>query len=154
MARHRKISFEFNPFEETGATLPEGADKQQVLSDIADLVLEETISFMDNRQSPVQGHGSFPRLSKDYAKKKKAAGLPAVPNLEFEGDLKAAISASYKGNRVKISVDGGQSGKADGHCNFSGDSPLPMRRFIPNAEEDETFKRQILSKVRDLIEEG
>lgn len=149
MARNRTVRFSFNPFEETGITLPEGADKSDVLEAGAEFLLESVLEYMGNETSPVQGHGAFARLSKKYAEKKKADGHPPVPNLEYDGEMKDAIKSYVRGNKIVIEVTGKQGAKADGHCNHSGASDLPLRRFIP--AEGETFKRPIMEGIARII---
>ena len=152
MARRRVCRFTFNPFDATGAELPEGADKSDTLEAASQFLLEEVLDHMSDQKSPVAGHGTFPKLSKDYAKRKRAAGGAPVPNLELFGDLKFAINVYPKGNRIVIEVAGDQGAKADGHCNLSGSSSLPLRRFIP--DEGEQFKASILDGIASIIKNG
>lgn len=145
----RTVSFEFDPFELTGEELPEGAKAKDVLEDVAQYVLEETLSHVGEEKSPVAGHGAFKKLSKAYASKKRADGHPPVPNLLFTGDMLDALKTKRRGNKVIIEISGKQGDKADGHNNHSGESELPLRRFIPT--EDETFKPKILDGIRRII---
>jgi hypothetical protein len=150
----RTVSFEFDPFKETGVDLPEGADREEVLQEIADVILDETKSYMGNANSPVAGYGKFPKLSKGYKKYKIGQGGSGQPDLELFGDMKDSMEVSIRGSKVKIKITGKEGDKADGHCNFSGESSLPLRRFIPNAEDDETFKAPILAKIKKIIIDG
>lgn len=152
MAKARTVRFTFDPFDATGVDLPEGADKKDVLEAGAEYLLEQVLGHVSKQASPVQGHGRFPSLSKDYAAKKKAAGHPAIPNLLFDGDLMDAVRTYAKGNKIVIEVTGEQGAKADGHCNLSGDSELPLRRFIP--DEGEKFKPAILNGLARIIKTG
>lgn len=152
MARGRIVRYEFDVFDATGAELPEGADKADTLDEAATFLREQVIAYMGNENSPVAGHGAFPKLSKEYARRKREAGHPAVPNLEFDGDLKDSIEVYSKGNRLVIEVTGDEGAKADGHCNHSGDSTLPLRRFIP--DDGEQFKRPILEGIARIIKSG
>lgn len=147
----RTVSYEFDPFKETGVEIPAGADKEDLLQEVADVILEETLSYMGNSTSPVQGHGRFPKLSKGYKKYKLGQGGSGSPDLELFGDLKDAIEVTTRGNKVRIKISGSQGDKADGHCNFSGESSLPLRRFIPNGDEGETFKAPIMAKVKQVL---
>jgi hypothetical protein len=63
-----------------------------------------------------------------------------------------AIKTEVSGNTVTVKVTGKQGAKADGHCNHSGESRIPLRRFIPTAEE--TFKQPILNGIKKIIREG
>ncbi len=149
MARRRVVRYTFNVFEATGTELPKGADKSAMLDEAASFLREAVIESMDSQNSPVAGHGAFRKLSKDYAAKKRKMGGAPVPDLELSGDLKQAIKVFATGNRLTIEVTGDQGGKADGHCNHSGASELPLRRFIPDS--DETFKRPILQGLARII---
>ena len=151
MGRNRIVRFTFDPFETTGTEIGNGK-KADVLDEACDYLREEVIRYMSEQKSPVAGHGSFPALSKEYAKVKKAAGHPAIPNLEFDGALKDAIKTYPKGNKLVIEVTGSEGAKADGHCNHSGDSDLPLRRFIP--ADGEKFKRPIIEGIARIIKAG
>ena len=120
-----RVGFTFDPYKLTGEPLPKGADRQETNEQIAEFVREQVLTHMDRRTSPVAGHGKFEPLSKDYKKRKQAAGLPGVPDLEFSGDLKAAIDTRASSRSVRLEVTGDQAPKADGHCNLSGRSKLP-----------------------------
>lgn len=146
------IKFEFNPFKQLGVELPEGADKRAVLEEAAEFVREKVLEYMGNQVSPVAGHGRFPALSKDYKERKVQLGGSPVPNLELFGDLKDAIQVYVTGNRIGVKITGKEAKKADGHCNHSGDSELPLRRFVP--DEGETWKKAILDGAARIIERG
>lgn len=152
MSRGRTCRYVFNPFEETGAELPEGADKRDTLDEAAAFLREQVLSYMGDENSPVSGYGRFPSLSKEYAARKSAQGGSPVSNLELSGSMKDAIQVYSEGNRLVIEVTGAEGAKADGHCNLSGDSSLPLRRFIP--DEGETFKRPILEGIARIIKSG
>lgn len=145
----RKVRYDFNPFELTGVDAPEGSDKEQIREEVAQYVVEEILSYCGDRNSPVSGHGKFPALSKEYKRRKLDSGRPGVPDLEFDGDLLNAISGSSRGSNVRVEVESDQADKADGHCNFSGESDLPLRRFIP--DEGETFKQPIIDGIARII---
>ena len=151
----RKVIFEFDPFEIAGVDEPNPKTKKKVLQDCADFALVQTFEYMNAQTSPVQGHGRFKKLTKDYKKIKVAQGGAPVPDLFLEGAMQGALKASVKGGMVRLGVNGGKQGdKADGHCNFSGESELPLRRFVPNPEDGETFKKPILDGIRRIVREG
>lgn len=144
------IKFEFNPFEELGLEMQKGEEKRAALERAAGLLKDRVLEYMEAATSPVAGHGRFPALSKGYkAKKVSEGGLP-FPNLELDGDLKSAIQTYVSGNRIGLKVTGKQAKVADGHCNLSGDSELPLRRFIP--DDGEMWKRDILAQIGQAIE--
>lgn len=143
------VKFEFNPFTTLDIDAPEGDAKREALERGAEYLREQVVRYMGNQNSPVAGHGAFKALSKDYAERKKAEGGTPVPNLELHGDLKDAIQTYVSGNKIGIKVTGKQGKVADGHCNLSGDSELPMRRFIP--DEDEMWKSTIMAGIGRII---
>jgi len=54
------------------------------------------------------------------------------------------------GSEIEFGIfDRSQAPKADGHNNFSGDSKLPLRRFIP--DRDETLKKSIEKRIETVI---
>lgn len=148
------IKFEFNPFKQLGVELPEGADKRDALEGAAEFLREKVIEYMGQGNSPVAGYRKFPALSKDYKREKVSQGGAPIPNLELAGDLKDAIEVYVKGNRIGLKITGKEGKKADGHCNHSGESELPLRRFVPDSEEDETWKKSILQGIGRIIESG
>lgn len=146
------IKFEFNPFEELGLEMKRGEEKRAALEHAADVLKDQILNYMGNATSPVSGHGRFPALTKDYKEKKVAQGGSAIPDLELFGDLKDSIQTYVRGNRIGVKITGKEAKKADGHCNLSGKSELPLRRFIP--DDDEMWKRDIMAQIGEAIEEG
>jgi len=149
-----KVEFTFDPFKEGG--VQDIKDKltageiREVNDTIKEFIRSQVIADMDKKVSSVDGT-TFQRLSKKYKKLKQAAGKPGIPNLEFDGDLKNAIQVVHAGDgMLKIKVrEGPQADKADGHCNHSGDSDLPPRRFIPAKKQ--SFREPINKKMASLI---
>lgn len=77
----------------------------------------------------------FPQLSKEYANREK--GGDRFPDLFLSGDMQAALTYEEYRDGIEIGIfDPEEAAKADGHCNYSGKSKLPLRRFIPNNEHD------------------
>lgn len=146
----KPVKFEFNPFALVEAEPLPRAQKRAALSDIADFVLESVLSDVGSQRSPVAGHGAFPKLSKSYKRVKDSEGGTPIPNLELSGDMLSALEVKKKGETLVLQISGREAGKADGHNNHSGDSSLPLRRFIPT--EAETFKGDILRGISRIIE--
>lgn len=142
----RKVKFEFNPFDITGREPKK--NKADALEEIKFLVHAEILRYVSQGKSPVAGYGNFPKLNKQYAKSQK--GGNTLPNLELTGDMLSALEITSKGNKIVVEVPGKEADKADGHNNHSGDSKLPLRRFIP--AEDEFFKRQIENSIKEIID--
>lgn len=147
-----RVKFAFNPFETTGVKVPK-KNRDEALSAVADFVLEQVLSKVGETNSPVKGRGKFKSLSKDYRAIKRARRASPIPNLELTGAMLDALKSTPTGNRVILEIAGKQASKADGHNNHSGDSDLPLRRFIPSNAEKETFKRDILSGIRSILKE-
>lgn len=117
--------------------------------DVGNFVKEEILRSLSTGNSPVAGE-QFKKLSKQYADEFK--GGNQTPNLELEGDLLDALKFEEKASGIEIGIfPGKEVPKADGHNNFSGDSKLPKRRFIP--EENQTFKKKIMNGVNAIIRE-
>ena len=124
-------------------------DRAKAKADVAEYLEEEIQVTVASGKSPVEGE-SFKRLSKKYADEHKDGDR--TPNLFLDGDLMDSLRVEpQKGNEVLISVSEDQNDKADGHCNFSGRSKLPRRRFIPG--KDQGFKKDIENTVRRIVSE-
>lgn len=148
----RVVRHVFDPYEVTGVRAPKGGDDGS-LEDAADFLKEQILEHVGDERSPVSGHGRFPGLSKDYAAKKKADGHPPRPNLEYDGDLLEALDVyARKDGKIVVETRGREGAKADGHNNHSGESTLPLRRYIP--ADDETFKKPILDGIRRILVAG
>lgn len=141
--------YSFDPFEQTGLDAPTGRKKGDALRAIADFVLEEVLSSVATTNSPVEGHGKFQGLSKEYRASKRASGRPGRADLEFTGKMLEAIRTGVSAGEVFIQIKGKQGDKADGHNHLVGDGDLPVRRFIP--DKNEAFKKSIMKGVRRLI---
>lgn len=147
------FKFNFDPFDLAGIEVKlKGKEKQDLLDKIADYVHESILSDVGEGRSPVTGR-SFKALSPAYAKEKKGEGSKPVANLELHGDMLDALVVKTTRNKLSVYVEGAsQQGKVDGHNNFTGDSKIPTRKFIP--APDETFRPDIRDGIRKLIEEA
>jgi hypothetical protein len=130
--------------------------KSEVVDSVKDYILEQVLLHVAEGKSPVAGHGKFKKLDKDYAERKDEEGGTVLAgrgsNLELTGALMSSLKITKRGNKMTLTVERDQQDKADGHNNFSGDSKLPIRRFIPFAEEEETFNAKIIEGVRKIVE--
>ena len=123
--------------------------RSEAKKEIGDFVKDEILRSLSEGQSPVAGE-RFKRLDKNYANKEKNGNR--TPNLELTGDMLDALKSKNTEDGIEIGIFGKkQSAKADGHNNFSGESKLPKRRFIP--DEDQNFRRSIQSGIDNIIEE-
>lgn len=146
-----KIFYEFDPFKEVGMKVPRGTIKA-AKEEIATFVKEQVLSYVGEGQSPISG-GKWKRtLSPEYKKFKSQSSSATFANMELTGDMLDALDVvSKSGKTISIEITGKeQVAKADGHNNFSGDSHLPARQFIPKA--DQKLKKDILDGIKQIIE--
>jgi len=128
--------------------IPE-SQREQAKRDAGEFVVGEILRFVSSGNSPVANRGKFKRLDGDYAD--KAKGGNRTPDLELKGDMLDALEARVTNDGIEVGIfESSQVPKADGHNNFSGESSLPTRRFIPTKKED--FKRSIKEGVDDILE--
>lgn len=140
-----KVEYWFDPFE--GLEL-KGKDKSNALQEAADLLLESILSDVADSKSPVSGD-DFPELNEEYADREHSGDK--ISRLELSGDLLGSLVVKpYKGG-ILVTVPNKQQGKADGHNNFSGKSKLPLRQFIPKA--DESFRKDITDEIQAIAED-
>ncbi len=120
--------------------------------DLAELLYDKVLEYVSEAKSPVKGErNNFPELTDDY-KKEKSKVAPGDPNLELTGAMLDALEVKYNNQSIEIGIfDSDQAAKADGHCNFSGKSKLPRRRFIPTPNKG--FKKPIIDELKALAEE-
>lgn len=125
------------------------SQRESVLKDIGELLVERTLSALADQKSPVSGYGRFKALSQAYREKKKDETGSSDANLDLTGAMISALDYKVSGNKLTIGVFGEDAPKADGHNNLSGSSQLPTRRFLP--EEGETYTREIEQLIRDEL---
>lgn len=147
----RDVIFEFDPYEIAGVE-PNPDTEDEVRQECADFTVEKILDYVASENSPVQGHGKFKRLSKKYKHLKEKAGYSGVPDLSVTGNMLNALKATVSGDTIRVGITGKEGDKADGHCNLSGESRLPTRRFIPGS--DESFKGPILEGIRRIVKAG
>jgi hypothetical protein len=135
---------------ETSTTLEIDAP-DDVKQEIGEYLVEQILAYTAESKSPVAGYGKFPSLSKKYKEKKEESGRSGVPNLDFDGDMLGALDFEVTEDGIKIGVFGDQAPKADGHNNLSGQSELPLRRFLPDAGE--AFNKNIDAEIEAILAE-
>ena len=123
----------------------------QTKSEVGEFLVEQILSAVASRKSPVTGE-SFDPLSKDYKSDKQDQGLQGVPNLELTGSMLDSLDFRIEGDEIVIGVFGEDAPKADGHNNLSGESKLPERRFIP--AEGQGFVSSIEREVARIINDA
>lgn len=149
----REVIFEFDPFEIAGEE-PNPKTKKEVLAEVRDYVVEQVLTHVAAQKSPVDGYGKFDPLSPEYKKRKIAEGHPGKADLLFSGDMLDALKGKARSSTVEIGIRGKQGEKADGHCNFSGDSELPLRRFIPNEDDGDVWNAAITKGIKRIVRAG
>lgn len=124
----------------------EKSDRESILKEVGDFLVNEVISYTESGVSPIEGWGKFtPKLNKHYADTMKAGDR--TPNMDLTGDMLASLTFEIVGGKLKIGIfDEDQAKKAFNHN--TGDT-LPKRPFIPTS--DESFDPDIMSGVDDLI---
>lgn len=127
------------------------SQRSAVKQEVGQFVVDEILRSVSNASSPVSGGRYKKTLSKEYADEMKGGNRTA--NLELEGDM--LDSLEFKNTRSGIEVGifkSSEVGKADGHNNFSGQSKLPTRQFIP--KEKEKFKRNIEAGIKQIVNDA
>jgi hypothetical protein len=123
----------------------EKSDRDSILKEVGDFLINEVISYTESGVSPVEGFGKFPKLNKQYADTMKAGDTTS--NLDLNGDMLASLTFEIVNGKIKIGIfDEDQAKKAFNHN--TGDT-LPKRPFIPTS--DESFDPDIMSGVDDLV---
>lgn len=129
------------------------ADRADVLDEVADALVEGALDMIGEGRSPVYGT-KWKGLSKIYKRRKLEEGGKPIANLELSGDLLDALEAKVRRvgpiGVVEYGIfDQDQVDKADGHNNLSGNSSLPLRRFVPGPGEG--FADRIQSRVDQIV---
>lgn len=128
--------------------------REEALEEVGRYVATEIALIVGDGNSPVEGYGSFKRLTEDYANEEK--GGDRSPNLELEGEMMRALDWRVEMDEIKIGFfDKEQAIKAYGHnTGMKGhpwlDGVAPVRRIIP--DKGENFNKDILSGVGDIID--
>ena len=122
--------------------------KNRIVREIGNLLVDEILRKVSGGNSPVKNRGRFKILDKEYANDEKFGNRN--PNLDLDGDMLNSLTFRSRGSKIEVGIfDRSQVPKADGHNNFSGQSKLPVRRFIPNTNEK--FDDDITSRVKKII---
>jgi hypothetical protein len=123
--------------------------KRKALTELIGVVMIDSIEeHLSRGVSPVS-KGKFKKtLSKEYAKKtgKKVA------NLDESGELLGDLRIDNFKDRVTIKITDKKE-KLVSYNHNTGDT-LPVRKFMPNDETGEVFKRSITKKIKDIISDA
>lgn len=108
---------------------------------VGDILVEQINDYLDRSTSPVSG-GPYKPQKKDGS----------ASQLFMEGDMRAEITFIETDDGVEVGIfDGAPDKEIKKAYNHNVGDTLPTRRFIPL--EDETFKRDIMSKVKKAVSE-
>lgn len=148
-----KVEFNLDPFDLAGISKSDvsRSARKDILDEVTAYLTDAIKKDVKDATSPVTGE-AFQGLSDAYKAKKKAAGKGTKANLIFTGKLIDSIRVKATGGEVNVTVLKSQQDKADGHNNFSGDSKLPERKFIPNEDNGESFRKGILDEIVKIVE--
>lgn len=136
---------------EINLNMPAGLTKRQqntIKDEAGELLIDTILGKVGQAKSPFRGE-SWPGLSEEYKKIKKADGRGTKANLELSGDMLDALEFKRTKDGIKLQVTGTEAPKADGHNNFSGKSNLPTRKFLP--QEGDKFVGSIDGNIRSII---
>lgn len=122
--------------------------KRKIKEDVGEYLKEQILLTVGGARSPISGE-SWPSLSTEYRKFKIASNRPGTANLEFDGDMLNSLDFEPTTDGIKIGIFGSEAPKADGHNNFSGESSLPQRRFLPG--DGQSFKADIDKEINRII---
>ena len=124
---------------------------RKIKDEVGELLIDHILLNVGKGRSPF-GAGAFPPLSKKYKSFKLDEGSEPKPNLELSGEMLDSLSFSHIDIGIKIFVSGEEALRADGHNNFSGDSRIPTRQFLP--KKDDSFGSMIEREVSNIISEN
>lgn len=125
--------------------------KDKIKQAVGEYLVEQTLLFVGDAKSPIAGEGWKRSLNPEYKKEKVADGGTGFANLEASGSMLQSFEFETTSDGIKIGIFGSEAEKADGHNNFSGDSELPQRRFLP--DEGQLYKAAIERGVDEIINE-
>ena len=124
-------------------------DREDAAYDAGEAALGAVKSYMAKQVSPVKGqYKRFAALSKDYKKiKQKVAGNKKA-NLKLYGDLDESMEVEADDGSFTISIRPDNTAKAYNH---NVGETVPQRQFLPDDTNGETFKRNVVAKIKEQI---
>jgi hypothetical protein len=123
--------------------------KRTIQSEVADFLVEQTLTSVSEEKSPISGGEWKKKLSKEYAQKKETEIGNKKADIQFSGRTLDQLKAEPTSDGIKIGVFGERAPVADGHNNLSGKSSLPTRQFLP--KEGQNYKGSIKSEVDRIV---
>lgn len=123
--------------------------KAEITDEVGNYLKEQILLSVAESSSPISGGEFKSTLSPKYKKEKMSQGLPGKANLELSGIMLDSLDFKPTSKGLEIGVFGEAALRADGHNNFTGESKLPARQFLP--KEGETFKQDVKREVDKII---
>ena len=145
-------AYKFNPIKELDLDIPR--DKQaEALAAAAEYLKEIMLDYIGEGKSPVSGGKWVRGLTKEYLKRKGEESSVDFANLELSGDLLDSLTVDTNGNKIVIDVADDQRDKAEGHLTglYGEKSRIRPRQFMPQGDGE--FKKDVMKKLRELLEE-
>lgn len=131
--------------------------RKKALEEVGTFLVESILEGCGQSKSTVAGGKWKQDLSEKYLKRKKQESSSGKPNMELTGDMLDALTFKIVGSSVEVGIfDYNQAQKADNHNKFSSASQgtaVPQRQFIPNGNNGEKFRRDIVSEINQILEE-
>lgn len=128
------------------------AKREEAARAIGEFLVEQTLDSLADVRSPVAG-GKYKRtLSPAYAKIKKAETGSTDANLDLSGQMISGLDAEVDDDLIEYGVFGDRAPIADGHNNFSGESTLPRRQFLP--EVGQLLRPDIRDGVQQIVNDA
>lgn len=146
-------AYEFDPFEELGIEVPR-SKRKEALEAAAELLKVEMLDYIGAGKSPVSGGKWVRSLTPAYAERKAEQSSAGFANLELTGDMLDSLTVEASGSSLVIDVGEDQRDKATGHLTgIYGEHSKRERPRMFMPQGNQTFKRDILRKLRDVLAE-
>lgn len=127
-------------------------EKTRLKREAAELILSEIENHTRAGVSPVTGR-NFEKLSKEYAKKKRAMGKGSSPDLHLKDKMIESMRADIKKNGIEFKITNAtEKKKAFNH--ITGDT-LPARPFLPDDKaegKEASFAPAIKRAIKELFD--
>ncbi len=125
-------------------------DKEDALNVAGMLILSQIKEYLDNQNTPVS-KGSYKKgLSKEYKKRKQAAGEPGIANLQLTDAMLNDLEVDATKSTITFKLD--ESTQIKKAFNHNTGDTLPQRQFMPDDTRNEKFKPKVLKEAKAAIE--
>ena len=139
--------------DKTTYNLDLGTTKSETKKKIGDYLVEQIKKDASKGLSSVTGYRWLGLSDKYKAKKRKKTGSEKA-DLKLLGKMLNKLTYKQRADGIELGIfDSKQATKADGHCNHTGHSSLPPRKFIPSNTLGENFRTGIEKKIAEILRE-